>query len=46
MKIATLTFLALAIYSLCGVNGARAAQADAWKADWDKRWKRRKRKGS
>ena len=36
MKIAKLTFLALAICSLCGVNGARAAQADAWKADWDK----------
>ncbi len=36
MKIAKLTFLALAIYSLCGVNVACAAQADAWKADWDK----------
>ena len=46
MKIAKLTFLAVAIYSLCGVNAARAAQADAWKADWEKTSRRRRRKGS
>ena len=45
MKIATLTFLAVAIYSLCGVNVARAAQADAWKADWEKTIEAAKKEG-
>ncbi|MGZ9213691.1 MAG: ABC transporter substrate-binding protein [Candidatus Binatia bacterium] len=45
MKIAKLTFLTVAIYSLCGVNGARAAQADAWKADWDKTVEAAKKEG-
>ena len=45
MNIAKLTCLAVAIYSLCGVNGARAAQADAWKADWERTVEAAKKEG-
>jgi ABC-type Fe3+ transport system substrate-binding protein len=45
MKFANLSFMAVALVLFVGVSSSRAAQADAWKADWEKTLQAAKKEG-